>query len=128
MEQRAVNGRVPIFVVCQRWTPNDLPKTWGAFSPCNLRWFNYDMGWHFRWMLKLTCTFPEGQNHTSGIDIHVGSYATFIEDIFLVMQDNERPLVVNCVKQCMDVTGIRTMDCPARSPGLNPIENTWNET
>lgn len=43
------------------------------------------------------------------------------------MRDNAGPHVTNSVREYMDKTGIRSMDCLAWSPDLNPIRHIWDE-
>jgi len=45
---------------------------------------------------------------------------------FLLMHDNARPHVATLVSEYLESHGIETMDWPARSPDLNPIEHAWD--
>lgn len=53
-------------------------------------------------------------------------YAPFIGDGFLFWQDNARPHVARTTREYMQLAGITTVNPPARSPDLNPIEHTWD--
>jgi hypothetical protein len=49
-------------------------------------------------------------------------FAPFIRDEFVLMHDNAKPHVANVVRTDLNQVNIATMNWPARSPDLNPIE------
>lgn len=53
-------------------------------------------------------------------------FAPFIGDNFVLMQDNARPHVARIVTHYLEDVSITTMNWPARSPDMNPIENLWD--
>ena len=50
-----------------------------------------------------------------------------IGDDFLLMQDNATPHTANVTTRFLEEQGIGTLDWPAKSPDLNPIENLWDQ-
>jgi hypothetical protein len=49
-------------------------------------------------------------------------FAPFIKDEFVLMQDNAKSHVANVVRTDLNQVNVATMNWPARSPDLNPIE------
>ncbi|GFT56807.1 transposable element Tcb2 transposase [Trichonephila clavipes] len=57
------------------------------------------------------------------LDPYVRPYAAAIGNDFILMDDNARPHRAWIVEEYLEDHGLERMECPARSPDLNPIEH-----
>lgn len=88
--------------------------TWGGFSAKG----------------TLPLAFPEGRIDSEGyqgtLQSHLLPNAGRIGGRGWIFQQDNAPMhTSNSTRQWLSDEGVRTMDWPARSPDLNPIENLW---
>ncbi|CAF4866435.1 unnamed protein product [Pieris macdunnoughi] len=58
---------------------------------------------------------------------HVVPYAGFVDEDFILMHDNARCYTARVTQQFLREVDLRTMDWPALSSDINPVEHLWDE-
>lgn len=92
----------------------------------------YVLGWNF-YGSKDGLNFPQlwrtgRQLNCSKVHRRDGfTLCRFLGENLMFMHDNARSHTAHVVKEYLQEAGIQTLDPPAMSPDLNPIEHLWDE-
>ncbi|KAJ4427142.1 hypothetical protein ANN_24758 [Periplaneta americana] len=112
-----------------------LKRTGERHSPCKFSsWTAFHsrsvMVWAgINFTLLMDLVFVEGEFLTAHrymkeiLGEHVLSFASFIGDNFVLLEDNTRPRVARYVLQYLNEVGIQLKQWPSRSPDRNPMDH-----
>jgi hypothetical protein len=98
----------------------------GSFWNCHFLFSYVYVNIYFFIVRNLKAPRAKIKHVTDILEQFVVPVASFLGDNFISQHDNARLHSVRIVSEYLDEIGIASMQWPARSQDLNPIENLWD--